>query len=205
MEYSSLYFQIGAKITRSSSYVVCGALADVYSGAFEGLQYVQWMQNILNNTIPQSVLAVEDTYTRTVNFKSFVSKIRTASSSKLDSLKQYLLKEKEARQIKNKEDLRNALNSQLDLLHSSSYDNNTLFTTDQDMSRSDGLSLWHIYAKAYSIAKSRENNQNYPKAERQAYTMLRILTEKLMATILNLYLEASWVKNVEEVSYLLRG
>lgn len=204
-EYSSVYFQIGAKITRSSSYVVCGALADVYSGVFEGLQYVQWMQNILNKVVPQSALKVEKAYDRTVNFKSFVSKIRTASSSNLDSLKQYLSKEKEARQAKDKENLRNFLNSQLNLLHSAGCDSNSLFTTDQDMSKGEGLSLWHIYAKACSIAKSRENNPNYPDEERQAYTMLRVLTEKLMATILNLYFETLWVKNAEEVSYFLRG
>ena len=204
-EYLSLYSQWAISMTRSLNYVVCGALGDVYSGAFQGLQYVQWMQNILSKTIPQSILTVNEAYDRTLRFKSFVGRIRTASSSQLDNLKQYLLKEKEARQIKNKENLRNTLISQLSLLHSSSCDNNPLFTNDQDISKGEGLSLWHIYAKACSIAKSRENDPNYPKGERQAYSMLRILTEKLMATILNLYLETLWVKNAEEVSYLLRG
>lgn len=203
-EYISFYAQYRLKITRSLNYVVCGALADVYSGVFDGLQYVVWMQNILNKAIPQSVLSVQEAYNRTVQFKSFVSSIRTASSSKLDNLKQYILNEKQARITNNKEALRNALNSQLNLLHSEASDTNPLFSSDQDMSKGEGLSLWHIYAKACSIAKSRENNSNYSTSERQAYTMLRILTEKLMASMLNLWFETLWVKNAEETSYLLR-
>lgn len=100
--------------------------------------------------------------------------------------------------------MRNALNSQLNLLHSEASDTNPLFTSDQDMSKGEGLSLWHIYAKARSIAKSRENNSNYSTSERQAYTMLRILTEKLMASMLNLWFETLWIKNAEETSYILR-
>lgn len=204
VEYISFYAQYRMKITRSINYVVFGALADVYSGVFDGLQYVVWMQNILNKAIPQSVLSVQEAYNRTVQFKSFVSSIRTASSSKLDSLKQYILNEKQARISNNKEALRNALNSQINLLHFEASDTNPIFTSDQDISKGVDLSLWHIYAKACSIAKSRENNSNYSVAERQAYTVLRILTEKLMASILNLWFETLWVKNAEETSYLLR-
>ncbi|MEM5813313.1 MAG: hypothetical protein QXU71_03060 [Candidatus Aenigmatarchaeota archaeon] len=203
LEYSSVYAQYSIKITRSLNYVVMGALADVYSGAFDGLQYLVWMQNILNKALPQAVLTVQETYNYIRSFKSLVASLKTASWSNLESLKNLISNEKSARNSVNKDLLRNFLNSQLELLHSSSSDSNPLFTNDQDISKGSGLSLWHIFAKACSIAKSRENNQSYPKVEREAYRSFRILTEKLMVSIVNLLMETAWVKNAEERSYLL--
>ncbi|MCS7202356.1 MAG: hypothetical protein NZ841_06245 [Dictyoglomus sp.] len=43
-----------------------------------------------NKAVSQSILTVQEAYNSIKNFKSFVAQIRSASSSKLDSLKQYL-------------------------------------------------------------------------------------------------------------------
>lgn len=203
-EYISVYSQYMIKVQKSLNYVVCNALADVYSGAFEGIQYINWMINIMNKAIPTAVATVQEAYNRTVEFKSLVAKMQNASLSKLENLKQYITDEKNARISKNKEALRNALNNQLKLIYSETCDSNSLFTSDQNISNIGDLSLWHFYGKVRSIAKSRESDNNYPNYDRQAYTMLKILAEKLIFSMTNLELETLWVKNAEENYYFIK-
>jgi|YelNatPaOPRAMG01_1025707.scaffolds.fasta_scaffold05482_16 hypothetical protein len=202
--YAQLLYDIQYKVTRSATSAFGSALSEVYGAAFMGLQYAQWMRNILWEVVPQSIMSAQTAYDRTVAFQSFANSIRSAAWSNLDNLKNYLIAEKNARNENNKIALKNALESQLGVLYGMTDDTNTIYTHDESMSNGTGLSLWHIYAKAYRIAKSRENNPNYPTAERQAYTMIKILSKKLMATMLNLYIQTSWIKRLEEETYLLK-
>jgi hypothetical protein len=202
--FAQILLEVQQKISRSTVAAFGVALSEVYDAAFMGLQYAQWMRNILWEGVPQSIMSAETAYERTVAFQSLANSIRSAAWSNLDNLRNFIISEKDARNANNKIALKNSLESQLGVLYSSSCDSSTVYTTDEAMSNGTGLSLWHIYAKAYRIAKNRENNSNYSIAERQAYTMIKILSKKLMATVLGLYIETSWIKMLEEESYLLK-